>query len=162
MTGPAGPQKNPKKSAYTPELGQRICELLAEGMSCLAISKLPGMKPESTIRRWAMEPEKSDPDFVTRYARARVIGAHARFDRLDEITERVLNEEFEKPENARIAIDAMKWQLSKMLPAVYGERSHIEHSGTLKVETVKDHAPEWMVDKLAAPAEEADEGETVH
>ena len=81
----------------------------------------------------------------------------------------MLHEGFEKPENARIALDSIKWRLSKMLPGVYGDRQHIEHSGSLKVETVKDHAPEWAAERLAALAgrtdgdvTDANAPETVH
>ena len=31
----------------------------------------------------------------------------------------------------------------------YGDRSHLEVSGTLKVETIHDLAPEWMAERLA-------------
>lgn len=73
------------------------------------------------------------------------------------------------PHTARVLIDSIKWRLAKMLPRVYGERAHLEVSGGLKVETVKDHAPDWMKDKLAGltpaaivAAEETPEAGTVH
>ncbi len=72
------------------------------------------------------------------------------------------------PNTARALIDSIKWRLAKMLPRVYGERSHLEVSGELKLETVKDRAPEWMAERLAGVGEEmqgaikALEAETVH
>jgi len=36
-----------------------------------------------------------------------------------------------------------------MLPGIYGDRSHLEVSGGLKVETLKDQAPEWLRERLA-------------
>ncbi len=39
-----------------------------------------------------------------------------------------------------------------MLPRVYGERAHIEHSGSVKVDSIRTFAPEWMEAMLAAPA----------
>ncbi len=44
---------------------------------------------------------------------------------------------------------AAKLSLSKMLPGIYGDRSHLEVSGGLKVETLKDQAPEWLRERLA-------------
>ncbi len=41
-----------------------------------------------------------------------------------------------------------------MLPRVYGERAHLEVIGGLKVETVKDFAPQWLADRLRAPVPE--------
>ena len=69
---------------------------------------------------------------------------------MGEIIDKVLLEEFEDPQNARIALDAIKWRLSKMLPSVYGEKSHLEVTGGLKVETIKDMAPDWMKEELLA------------
>ena len=63
-------------------------------------------------------------------------------------------------------IDSIKWRLSKMMPSVYGDRSHIEHSGSVKVDSVRAFVPEWMEAMLAAPPvakeAEADEADTVH
>ena len=78
------------------------------------------------------------------------------------IEEKLLNEEYKDPQNARIASDLIKWRLSKMLPGVYGERTHIEHSGEVKM-SPRDHAPEWMEDLLTKqPAAAADPTETRH
>ncbi len=53
------------------------------------------------------------------------------------------------PHAARVAIHTIKWRLSKMLPGTYGERSHLEVSGGLKMDTIKTHAPEWLQERLA-------------
>ena len=160
----AGPQKNPRKSAYTPEIGERICELLADGASLRDIAAVEGMPPRATICRWAWDDELSDQEFTRRYARARETQAHSEFDDLKDL-ENEVKEGTLDPRAGQVVMDDIKWRLSKMLPQVYGERQHIEHSGTIKHETVKDMAPEWMAERLAAPAaqvDEAEEGETVH
>ncbi len=86
--------------------------------------------------------------------RAREAGAHAQFEQIREIEEKLLNEEYKDPQNARIASDLIKWRLSKMLPRVYGDRTHIEHSGEVKT-SPKDFAPEWMVELLTGKGTEA-------
>ncbi len=137
-----------RKCGYTPELGERICELTAEGASLRDIAEQPRMPPRQTITRWVATPDLSDPDFPGRYARARDLGCHAQFEQLRDLEDRLLdyNDKID-PHAARVAIDTIKWRLAKMLPGVYGERTHIEHSGEVKV-TPKDHAPEWMLDRL--------------
>ena len=156
-----------RKCTYTPELGEKIIEMTAEGLSQDEIARHPGMPPQRTISNWGINPKHSDPDFVAGYTRAREAGAHAQFEQIREIEEKLLNEEYKDPQNARIALDSIKWRLSKMLPGVYGERTHVEHSGSVKV-TPKDHAPEWMVELLTgkgteAPTASGDEDEdTIH
>ncbi len=142
-----------RRTTFTAEVGCKICELLADGHSLLAISKMPGMPKISTLQGWAWNSEWSDESFVGNYTRARALQAHSEFDEMKE-TEGELKAGKIDPHTARVLLDNIKWRLSKMLPRVYGERAHIEHSGSLKVETVKDHAPEWMQEMLAelAPA----------
>ena len=64
---PEGAKGRP--SVYTPELGQAICELLAEGMTLKAICRTDDTPvAESTVRSWAVNPEHP---FSALYARAR-------------------------------------------------------------------------------------------
>ena len=68
--------------------------------------------------------------------------------------------------------------MSRELPDRFGDKSKVEHSGSVTVEKPVDHAPEWMQEKikdqaakvaqaepvvppLAAPAKDEDEA-TVH
>jgi len=152
-----------RRTTFTAEVGRKICELLADGHSLLAISKMPGMPKISTLQGWAWNADWSDESFVVNYARARALQAHREFDELKDL-ENEVKEGTLDPRAGQVVMDDIKWRLSKMLPGVYGERQHIEHSGSVKHETVKDMAPEWMVERLAAPveAEQAEEGKTVH
>ncbi len=142
-----------ERDLYTQALGDQIIALMSEGKSLRDIAAEPGMPSRSAISDWGTTPEHSDQAFVGRYARARAAGCHSQFEELRVIEEKLLNEEYKDPQNARIASDLIKWRLSKMLPGVYGERTHIEHSGEVKV-SAKDHAPQWMQERLAglAPA----------
>ncbi len=144
-----------RKSGYTSETGDKIIELMASGASLRDIAEQPGMPAVTTISDWGNKAKYSDPDFVERYARARDVGCHAQFEQLRDLENRLLAKNSDlNPHAARVAIDTIKWRLSKMLPGVYGDRSHLEVSGGLKVETVKDHAPEWLSERLAGGAVE--------
>ena len=150
-----------RKSGYTPEIGERICELLVGGKSVLAISKLDGMPTEGTIRNWAWNPEYSNQDFIANYARAREMGADHEFDRLEELEDQLEAGKLD-PHAARVLIDSIKWRLSKKLPRVYGERAHLEVSGGLSAPTPKDHAPDWVKERLAEMAAKQAGAETRH
>ncbi len=139
-----------RKSGYTSETGDKIIELMASGASLRDIAEQPGMPDNATISRWGRDAELSDPEFPQRYARARDAGTHAQFEQLRDLEKRLLAKDSDlNPHAARVAIDTIKWRLSKMLPGIYGDRSHLEVSGGLKVETLKDQAPEWLRERLA-------------
>ncbi len=141
-----------KASGFTPKLGEKICDLLSQGNSVLAISKTKGMPSEATIRNWGREPKYSDVDFVANYARARDAGAHHEFDRIREIEDQIVSKEID-PHAARVLIDSIKWRLSKMLPRQYGDRQHVELAGGVAAPEhtpAIEGAPQWIKDRLAA------------
>lgn len=73
--------KRGRPSEYTPELAEKICDLIEEGHSERQIAKMPGMPSTVTMRKW----KDDHPDFLTRSARAREASAE-HFD--DERTKR--------------------------------------------------------------------------
>jgi hypothetical protein len=75
---------------------------------------------------------RSDPVFGEQYARAREAGYQARADRL---TDDSWNMSI-PADHKRIIIDTQKWELSKMLPKVYGDRLNLEHSGSVSTQTL--------------------------
>ena len=155
-----------RPSGFTAELGEKICDLLSAGRSVLAISKMAGMPPESTIRGWACKAESSSDAFFASYARAREMGADHEFDKLEEIERDLKNKKID-PHVARVLLDSIKWRLAKKMPRLYGDRQHVEHSGEVKT-TPKDFAPEWVVELLTGKGTEAptasdeDEDTTIH
>ncbi len=145
-----------RPSTYTSTIAAEICRRIAEGEPLVKICRDPAMPAYRTVLGWRV----TNDEFAQLYARAREDAADTLADRICELAERVEKGELDA-HAGRTAIDALKWVAAKLKPKVYGERSHLEVSGGLKVETVKDHAPEWMRDQLV-PAAEADEGETRH
>jgi len=103
-----------RPSAYTPEIGQIICERLAAGESLLSICRGDDMPPESTVRRWVLEDRDG---FSASYARARDMQADHYADETIDIAD---NEE--DAAKARVRIDARKWHASKVAPKKYGDK----------------------------------------
>jgi hypothetical protein len=70
---------------------------------------------------------EADPKLDDQYTRARLRGYHARADRLtDDAWDMTI-----PADHKRIIIDTQKWELSKMLPKLYGERLDLIHSGSV-------------------------------
>lgn len=63
----AAPKKAGRPTLYTEALAEKICELIAQGVSEIKIGAMPGMPDASTIYRW----KDDHPEFCRRSARAR-------------------------------------------------------------------------------------------
>lgn len=67
MASKPNASKGGRPSTYTPELAERICDLIREGKSERQICKMPGMPDAVTLRRW----KDTNPEFCTHSARAK-------------------------------------------------------------------------------------------
>lgn len=68
---PTAPKRTGRPSKYTPELGEKICKLIAEGKSERQICMMAGMPDLSTIWRW----KDRHPEFCGESVRARAASA---------------------------------------------------------------------------------------
>ncbi len=125
-----------RPSKYTDEIAEEICRRLALGESLLAICRDDHLPHESTVRNWALD---DTGGFFTKYERARVLQAHNMFDEtlviaddnqsdvvIDEKGIRTVNGEV--VQRSRLRVDTRKWYLSKVLPKLYGDKTHMEVS----------------------------------
>jgi hypothetical protein len=116
---PAQAPKHGRKSVYTDELGQMICERLAQGRTLTSVCKDADIPATAqAVRVWAMDPEHP---ISLQYARAREVGYQAMADETVDIGDQV----FEDPGSvakARLRVDTRKWLLSKALPKIYGDK----------------------------------------
>jgi hypothetical protein len=83
------PKRTGRPSSYTEELGDRICELLAEGVSLRQITLMDGMPTWGTVMDWAFEGGRGahHPSFSIKFARAKRIGTHAMAEEVREISD---------------------------------------------------------------------------
>lgn len=121
-----------RPSEYTPEIAEELCNRLAKGESLRAICEgdrqtdagwLPG---ETTVRRWLAGNEEWNEDFRRQYAQAREAQADFQFDRAMTIANEAT---VDSVPVARLQIDTIKWQTSKLAPKKYGERVVAEIGG---------------------------------
>jgi len=112
-------KKRGRPTTYTPETGDRICELMAEGVSAVRACKEVGIALK-TMYAWLREHE----DFRNNYARARDDQADTFADQMCDIAE--YDEDVQR---AKLKIDARKWVASRMKPKSWGDRQQLEHTG---------------------------------
>jgi hypothetical protein len=120
-------------SAYTPDLGERICALLAEGMSLRRICQQQGMPDKATVLRWASR----TPEFRDQYARAREVAADALVDEALAIADDA-SEDIEQVDSgdgvlatrvnhehihrSKLRVQVRQWMAARLNPRKYGDR----------------------------------------
>jgi hypothetical protein len=139
--------KQKKKAGRPPIYGQetrdKICALLAEGLSLRSICRQDGMPAIALVLTWL----RDEPAFLIQYTRAREAQADALAEDILEIADDGRNDwmEREDPENpgynfngehiqrSKLRVDARKWLASKMAPKKYGEKVETAHTGAVEV-----------------------------
>jgi hypothetical protein len=106
----------------TDELGDRICEKLAQSKTLRAICREAGMPAEATVRAWALDLDGHGP-FAAKYARAREIGYYGMADEILDIAD---HPDESTVNRDRLRIDTRKWLLSKALPKIYGDKRVVD------------------------------------
>ena len=116
-----------RPAKYTAPLATAICEAVEDGASLRRACVAAGVR-YATAQGWL----KSKPAFADRYARACEIRLSLLEDRITELLEDLEKAAFD-PENGmrliqaiKIEIDAVKWQLCKLIPRRYGNAAQME------------------------------------
>ena len=110
-----------RPTTYSQETADKICELIARGMSLRAICASADMPAGGTVYRWLAEHQ----DFQEQYARAREEQADGFADEIIDIADSVAPETGEVAK-AKLQIDARKWKAAKLAPKKYGDKSEID------------------------------------
>jgi len=105
-----------RPSAFTPELGDAICDRVA-GRPLAAVCRDEDMPSRETVYSWL----RKHKEFLDNYTRARATRAFARADQIDDVIEGVRSGDI-KPDAARVEIDALKWQAGKENAPLFGDR----------------------------------------
>lgn len=63
------------------------------------------------------------------YAHAREAQADVHFDGMSELEQQCIDGEID-PQVYRVAMDTRKWRLARMRPAIYGDRSQLDHTSS--------------------------------
>ena len=113
-----------RKSEYTPEIADKICEMLSDGYSLRSICRGDGMPHLATVLRWVAQ----QPIFCEQYTRATLARADAKFEELDEVSEEAVQADSAVTvAGLRLKADNIKWQLARMNSKKYGDK--MQHTG---------------------------------
>lgn len=107
-------------SNYSVENVNRICEMVAQGMTLRQISAELGYSLGSMLRWTTM------PEHVEQYVRARESAADI-FE--TDIIEAALSCDPDSAVSDRVKIDALKWVAARRAPKKYGDKIQNEHTG---------------------------------
>lgn len=136
--------KGGRPSKYCKEITNEICLRLAHGESLRQICRSEHIPDIGTILDWLIDDRKVE--FHQQYARAREIQAEYMFDEIIDIADDGSNDwmeietksgrvievgNHEHMNRSRLRVDTRKWYLSKVLPKKFGEKTQVEHSGTI-------------------------------
>lgn len=121
-----------RPSSFTQEIADRICSEISEGSNLNKLCELDGFPAQDTVYKWLLK----HAEFAENYARARITRASVRADRIDDYCKRVISGELDANQ-ARVIIDAEKWQAAHEAPKVYGDAMQLKHAdadgGSLKI-----------------------------
>lgn len=135
-----------RPSSFNPELAERLCNLMAGGMSVRkACEETEGMPEPTTIRRWLSSKGDEFDAFRIQYARA---CEHRSEHYAEEIVD--IADSDPDPQRARVRIDARKWVAAKLLPKKYGEAVTLKGDKDNPLQVRK--APDFTDEELAALA----------
>jgi hypothetical protein len=133
MTKRAPRKGEGRPSIFTQELGDKICEQLALGISMRTVCLAEEMPSIATVFSWI----RTKPEFQAQYARAKEESADAMAEDILDIADDGTNDwvtitlpggyEKEVPDHevlqrSRLRVDTRKWIMSKMKPKKYGEK----------------------------------------
>lgn len=130
---------------YPPETRDEILKRIAEGESLRAICRDDGMPDVATVTRWL----DGEPDFASKYARAREAQADVIFDGMADIESRVSMGDL-RPDAARVVLESQRWRAEKLKPKVYGSKTSVEHSGSLHLTKSDEELDREIAAKKAA------------
>ena len=144
---PAAGRGKGQPTKYTPALATAICEAVEDGASLRRACSAAGVR-YATAQGWL----KSKPPFADRYARACEIRLALLEDRITELLEDIRAAAYDTENGMRliqaikIEIDTVKWQLCKLIPRRYGDRTQM----TLETKNPADILPQHTAEEDAA------------
>ena len=120
-----------RPTKFTPELGEKICELVACGWLMKDAARRFGIAAE-TVCRWVVKHE----DFRAAYAVARAQRTEIWAEEIIEIADDATGDyptdkdghrifDSENVHRARLRIDARKWQMVRLDPRLWGDRQEL-------------------------------------
>lgn len=143
-----GDRPTGRPSKYTRVLADEVLERLSNGETLTNICRSEHIPHRGTILRWVLEDREG---FRNEYVFARKVQVEGWADETIDLIDGVKDE---RQSHAIVtarknAADARRWLIGKISPERYGDKTTVEHTGTLKVDVAVDRPPaigreEWI------------------
>jgi hypothetical protein len=118
------PKLTGRPSDFSQEAADEICDRIGKGESLAEVCSDDWLPHKSTVYRWLGD--EDNKGFRDQYAQAREAQADGKFDKAWQIASAATAENVQV---ARLQVDTIKWQASKLAPKKYGEKVTTEHTG---------------------------------
>jgi hypothetical protein len=149
------PKARRSYQAYSPELADEVCALVAEGKSLRQVTELPGMPSRRAVQYWLSR----FPDFREKYECAMMLlgefWAHEIIEIADDSSgDFIITEDgrravdHENINRSRLKVDSRKWLLSKILPSRYGDRIQADVNVGVEPEALRAMSPEKQKERV--------------
>ena len=125
-----------RPSRYSQKIADDICERLANGESLRRICLTPNYPRQATVFRWLA----SHDEFREQYRVAREAQADTLADEIIDIADgkRAAYEGTDADvQRDKLSVYARQWVAAKLKPRTYGDKTQLEHSGSVKYEKVE-------------------------
>jgi len=106
---------------FTPQFIKDLCEWIAEGKSVRAYCRANPVYKSPTICLWLTQ----DAVFAEQYTRAMEMRGDSKFEDIDDIMDDLKAGKIDS-QQARVLIDAVKWQAGKLKPKKYGDSTTLK------------------------------------
>jgi hypothetical protein len=118
------------KTPFDQDIADQILEAIAGGVGLINFldDNKETMPSYPTVRRWLRE----EPEFLSDYARAREDQGDYDSDLIRECVLKLMAGGID-PNNARAAMDGLKWNAARRQPKKYGDKVEIATTGTVQV-----------------------------
>lgn len=125
-------------SAYSPEIGLKVCERIAEGDTLKDICTIAnGMCSRQTFHRWVV----IYPELSRAYAAARELSAHALEEEALTMARAISVDKKASSVHVRsfeVAMNQLRWSASRRNPRVYSERGSVQITVPIQINTALD------------------------
>ena len=111
------PTKPARPILYTPEIGEKICEIIASGESLVKACEADDMPAISTVWSWI---RSNNDNLQERHRYAREQSAWSCLEKLIQV-ENSLEKRLIDSQAARVMLDSIRWRMSKVLPLIFGD-----------------------------------------
>lgn len=134
-----------KGTTYTRALGEKLCARVAEGETMAAVARELGI-PRARIVSWTRR-YKAFGDAYKEACELRMLALEDKLAEIcDEATAAALDTECgrERINACKLKADIVKWQLMKLMPKRYGDRTQMEVTGKDGKDLLPNYSTEQM------------------